>query len=146
MYSEAILERVRQTPQGQKLLPIELGDVYLKEAGRVAWERVFVAGKRLGSLLRGRVRVPSASLTEKSGGLGPYAAALRHSLALVAYSAACRPAGDADAVCSTPGALALRIPVRFTAYEVSRRYRAKHATCSRTARSANAQANSASTR
>ncbi len=83
VYSEAILEKVRQTPQGQKLVPIELGDEYLKEAGRVARERVFVAGKRLGSLLRGRVRVPSALLTEKSGGLDPYAAALRHSLALV---------------------------------------------------------------
>lgn len=54
VYSKAILKAVEGRPKGQELVPIELTDDYLKQAGQLARERVLAAGVRLGVLLGGR--------------------------------------------------------------------------------------------
>lgn len=53
VYDPIILEAVRESPLGTKLPPINLPDSYLKEAGRLARQRIVAAGLRLGVLLKG---------------------------------------------------------------------------------------------
>ena len=53
VYSEAILNAVRNTPAGERLGPIELSDDYMRVAGDAARRRVIAAGIRLGVLLGG---------------------------------------------------------------------------------------------
>src|SRR5689334_15470437 len=52
VYSDAILDAVRQSPAGDKMTPIELPQEYYKAAGEQARKRVLTAGLRLGALLK----------------------------------------------------------------------------------------------
>ncbi len=54
VYSESILNAVRNTPKGEKLPPMDLPTEYMREAGREARLRVIVGGVRLGVLLGGK--------------------------------------------------------------------------------------------
>ncbi len=51
VYSSAILEAVRNTPVGSKMVPVTPSTEYLKAAGNYARERVVAAGVRLATLL-----------------------------------------------------------------------------------------------
>jgi hypothetical protein len=52
VYSDAILEAVRNAPPGDKMTPIDLPVEYYTKAGEQARKRVLTAGLRLGALLR----------------------------------------------------------------------------------------------
>ncbi len=54
VYSDSILNVVRNTPKGEKLPPMGLPADYMREAGREARLRVIAAGVRLGMLLGGK--------------------------------------------------------------------------------------------
>jgi S1/P1 Nuclease len=51
VYSDAILNSVRHTPAGAKMMPMKLPTAYMQQAGDVARRRVITAGVRLGTLL-----------------------------------------------------------------------------------------------
>jgi hypothetical protein len=51
VYSDEILQAVRDLPPGQKLAPIDLPESYRKAAGEIARKRVLAAGLRLGGIL-----------------------------------------------------------------------------------------------
>lgn len=61
VYSEPILNAVRGTPGLEKVAPIELSDVYLRQAGDEARRRVIAAGIRLGILLGGKTPPDNAT-------------------------------------------------------------------------------------
>lgn len=52
VYEPTILQAVRDATPGTKLQPISLPDSYMREAGKVARQRIVAAGLRLGALLK----------------------------------------------------------------------------------------------
>jgi hypothetical protein len=51
VYSDEILNAVRQTPAGKTMAPLKLPEQYMQQAGDVARRRIIIAGLRLGKLL-----------------------------------------------------------------------------------------------
>ena len=55
VYSDSILNAIRATPEGAKLMPIQLPETYYRMAGEHARRRIIAAGLRLGALLKDKV-------------------------------------------------------------------------------------------
>jgi hypothetical protein len=59
VYSDAILQAVRDTPAGAKVTPLLLPESYMREAADIARRRIIAAGLRLGATLKNEAKAQS---------------------------------------------------------------------------------------